>query len=337
MYNRRPSRYYKAAAAVGGVATYAAKRLASKAVDTGVRAYQSRKSKAKAVPKPTSRAKVVKVQKSLTKKVKELKIISDSNMGTQITRVRATGTTQSAAGAMALVSLSLNDTAKLESAIATLQYYDPSTPATLLEAAGATGTFQKEFYFKRSYSRLTLRNNYQVPVNLKVYICTPKDDTNLTCQVAFTQGLADMGNPTNTSPLVHLTDSIQFNDLYTIVKSKSELLEPGEGMVCNHAGKPFQYDPSFVDSHALSFQKKYMSVQYVIRVEGVIGHDSVDTGDHNILGAGVDWIADRTYEIRYAAGADLHNITIADGADTFANVGLISNKPLADNQSFSLA
>ncbi len=274
----------------------------------------------------------------LRKQVKSLKRIAESDMGTHIHRIRLA----SSAGTPAVNTTSLSDWASvnitnIEAAIAELRYYNPSVPATLTNASGASGSFQKEFYFKRVYSRLRIRNNYQAPCNVIVYPCVPREDTSINPSTTVTNGLTDIGAPTAASDLVYPTDSIQFNDLWRIDKSQRAYLDPGQEMVVSHAGKPFQYDPSLSDSHGLTFQNRFSALSFLLRIVGCISHDSTDTSEVGLAIARVDVFLDTTFEIHYAAGADIKFITISDGVSTFTNGPLCSNKPVSDNQTYSVA
>ncbi|WP_445720965.1 hypothetical protein [Flavobacterium sp.] len=280
-------------------------------------------------------------RKSFPKKVKsqirELRRLAESDMGTHIQRKRQTGVITSAVGSSSHNSLATSSITNLEEVIAQLRYYNPSAPSTLVTADGTTGTYQKEFFFNKVYGKLTVRNNYQVPAKVTVYSVSPKADTSIAPSTAFTQGLTDIGNPSNVSPLVYLTDSVQFKDLYKINKTKSKTLMPGQQLVCSHSAKPFQYDPSFVDSHAITYQAKFKAMLWVIRLEGVLGHDSSVTTEHNLLQAAIDYENEITFQVKYAAGADIHYIHLDDVSDTFTNAGVVSQKPVADNQSYSVS
>ncbi len=278
--------------------------------------------------------KVYRAVSGLKKQVKELRRVAESDMGTHVARLRNTARVVAGVNGMGQASFDLNTTTLIEAELANLRYYNPSDPATLVTAAGATGTFQKEFYVKRSFSKATAVNNYQVPALVTMYMCTPREDTSTNPQTAFTSGLTDVGNPTATSPLVYLTDSILFKDLWNIASSKKRLLQPGEALTISHSSKPYQYDPSLVDVHALLFQNRYGGLSCVIRCEGTLAHDT-SASEQGFTNVTVDVSCDHTWEILYAAGADIHTVNITNSSNTFTNAGVVSNKPVSDNQSFS--
>lgn len=284
----------------------------------------------------TSR-RMVRKKKGLKQQVKELKRVAEADMGTHIHKVRYTDSLICGVNQNAMLSHYITRMTDLENVIAQLRYYNPSTPTTLVTADGASGSYQKEFMFTKIYSRVTARNNYQVPVKLRMYIVKPKKDTSITALTAVTNGLTDIGAPSSTSTMIYPTDSIQFNDLWSIKKSMSKTLLPGrECSIVNTEGS-FQYDPSLNDSHSLLYQQSFNNHAILFRIEGVIGHDTT-ADEQTSLQAGIDFELLVNYEVKYAAGADIRFIYLDDnGSTSFTNAGVCSNQPVSDNQQYSLS
>lgn len=274
--------------------------------------------------------------KGLSNQVKELKRLAESDMGTHTHRQRIADNLVSSVNEQSNITLESVSSTRCEEVISELRYYDPASPGVLVQADGTTGSYQKEFYFKKMYSKILLRNNYQVPCNVSVYCCRPKADTNITPSSAYTNGLVDVGNPSASNPLMHLTDSVQFKDLWRIEKSKRILLEPGQYCSLSTISKPFQYDPSLFDSHVSNFMPQFQAQVWQVHVTGIMGHDTVITTEQGVLQAGVDIQVDTTFVLKYPAGADIKYFFVSDTSMTFSNVGVISNKPLADNQPYSV-
>lgn len=224
----------------------------------------------------------------------------------------------------------------METVLGQLRFFDPVTPGTLVQASGASGTYMRQYHFKSIVSTLLFVNNYQVPCYVTLYLCEPKSDTNIAVNTAFANGLADVGNPSSTSPLVYLTDSSEFNSLWKISSSKKARLEPGQSLIMSHNVKDVMYDPSIYDSHTFSYQKKFKNFQWAHRVEGVIGHDSsaLQVGQ---LAAGVDCTVKDVYTVEYDAGIDLTYIYVSDNVSAFTNGGVVSEQPVADNIGYSVA
>lgn len=277
-----------------------------------------------------------KPMKKLKNQVKELKRLSEADMGTHIHRVRGASRVLAGVNESNFSAFTGITTSTVESALSNLKYYNPSVPGTLTTAAGATGSFQKEFLIKNIYSKLLVSNNYQVPCNVILYVLSPRADTSIAPDTAFSNGLTDVGGVSATSALMHPTDSEEFNDLWNIVKSKSVRLQPGDVCSISHSIKPFSYDPATVDSHGHTYQGRFGSHTYGVRIEGALGHD-ITANEQGFLQSGIDTSLSVKYEIKYPAGADIKQFSVSDGASTFTNAGVVSEKPVGDNIQYSVA
>lgn len=299
--------------------------------------YQNKK-KAKAVSKAYRKvAKKNNPINKLKRDVKRLKIKAEGDQGTLVYRYRGVGRILASINSNAMQYVGISGVSTLEAVIANLKYYDPSAPTTLVTADFASGSFQKEVTFSKIYGKVTVRNNYQVPCKVKLYVCRPKEDTSISPIVCYTNGLTDMGAPTSTSTLMNLTDSDEFNSLWNIIKSSKHTLLPGQEASIIHSGKLFQYDPSFVDDHTLSFQARFDGAVVVIRVEGVLGHDT-SANEQARMQAGVDYESYILHEVQYSAGADIKYYVLSDNASaSFTNGGVCSSMPVADNIGYSVA
>lgn len=273
---------------------------------------------------------------SLKQKVNEIAKSLENERAVHVHRMRNTDKRLASVNAMALNNFTLFSTSVLETPCANLRYFDPGTNA-LVTADAASGTYAREIQVDKLYAKVIARNNYQVPCRYTAYVCVPKNDTSIAPTTFFTAGLADQGNPTNTSPLVHFTDSRIMMENWKIAKSESKVLNPGEECVIVWSvDKPFEYDFSNVDSHNLTYQRKYGAATLITRVEGVLGHDTV-ADEQGFLEAGVDLEVHRKIQYSYDAGKNLYDISISDTVDTFTNGGVCSMQPVADNQGYSVA
>lgn len=271
--------------------------------------------------------------------IRELKRLADSDTGTHIHRRRDTSSITTTLNGVNHGGWNLNTVVFVEDVLAQLRYYDIKIPGTLLQVDGGTGTFQKEFFYPKIHSKFLIRNNYQVPCKGRFYFVRSKADTNITALTAFTSGLTDVGNPTVTDPLVYLTDSILFNDLYRIVDSYPFFLQAGSEKTYTHTDtKGFQFDPSLVDAHALTYQRRYCDLQVIIRLEGVLGHDTVEVAEQTTMVGKLDILYDVVWEVKYAAGADIKTVTIDNNAtSSITTAAVCANKPVADLQIYSIS
>lgn len=257
--------------------------------------------------------------KTLTKKVKELTKMVNADNATHTHRVSTTGTCLSAASTIGYLQLDGLTPSMIESSLANLRYYNPAVPGTLTTADGSTGTFQRKFGIHSFYSKLVVRNNYRVPAKVTLYVCRPKQDTNITPYAAFSQGMTDQGNPVINRTMLFLTDSDQFNELWSIEKSKSFELTPGHERVYSCSSPAFEYDPSLFDSHSLNYIKHARTRIFVIRVEGVLAHDTSVTTEQGKAPSQVDCSVETKLVIKYDAGTNLNDFSISDGYDSFTN------------------
>lgn len=293
--------------------------------------------KSKSVPAPMSRvrASYKPFPKKIKQQLKEVKKLAEADMGTLTYRDIETSQLLASSNSQGVVSYVGNSTEAIEEVIAQLRYYNPSSPSTLVTADGATGAYQKEFYISRAYSKITCRNNFQVPAHVSIYICVPKQDTSITPTTAWSNGLTDSSNGTTSNINSFPTDSLQFTDLWRIQKTRKKVVQPGSTWSLNHSVKPFSYDPSLIDDHSFSYQRLFRGWSYLVVVQGVCGHDSTTTTTTGILQAGVDFVVERTFEVRYNAGADIKYTYYASALGTLTTGGVVSQKPVADNQKYS--
>lgn len=264
--------------------------------------------------------------------------MAEADVGLHTHRRRRASRLLSAVNEQAVDNYALNSVTILEEVIAQLRYYNPSAPSALVTADGATGTYQKEFLFTQSYAELTCANNYQIPTKVRIYWCAPKEDTSINPATAWSSGLTDVSAAlATTDPLVYPTDAPLFNDLWKIERVDKGLIKPGDVMISRYSCKgKFSYDPSVVDSHNLSYQRKYKGVVVLLVVEGVVGHDPT-ANQVGILQSGIDTIFNTVHRVKYSAGADIKFVYTDDTSDSFTNTPVVSSMPIADNISYSVA
>lgn len=197
-----------------------------------------------------------------------------------------------------------SDKARIESAIDALPVYDPAT-GTSTPRDFTAGSLQKQVEIAKTKTQITVRNNYLKPVKVCVYLCIPKSDTNTRPTTAITQGLADIGAPSGNALGLYANLVPQFRDFWAIMKTKKRTLQPGQTVSLFNQFGSFLYDPSFVDSHNLAYQRKYGAHEWLVRLEGVPSHGATSgsgTGDGS-----VDVTTYTMYTVKYEAGADIFN------------------------------
>jgi len=297
-----------------------------------------RKSKAR---RSRARHRGSKVKRTLSKccaSIKELQREAKSDLGTQITRLRSSGRSLCVVNSVVHTSVYANTNTIMEQAGSNLKYLDPSNPTSLDDVDVDQGIYAHPTNYSVVYNSLKVANNYKIPVNCTVYCMVPKKDTNKSVATSFSDGLADVGNPSISSPLVYVTDSPVFQSLWKIKKKVNKRLLPGEQLIISNSEKNVTYKPSLVDVHSDTYQPSHAACIYFIRNEGALAHDdtSPDTDSQGRTRGGVDWELNQKYIIKYAAGREITNITVTDTSDLPVNTGCVSAKPAAAQQAFSV-
>lgn len=227
-----------------------------------------------------------------------------------------------------------------ETVLGQLLYYNPSDPANLVTADGTTGTFQKQFLFKSISSTIICRNNYQTDADVIIYCAMPKQDTDQAPTTAWDNGIADdAGNTVAQTDFGILpTDFDTSRDLYNFKRMCSKRLSPGQSVKVNKSVHNIDYDPAYVDSHNLTYQKGLKNFGWIIIVKGTIGHDTAVAGEQGMMQAGVDVFQKTVYKVSYDAGVNMSYVyTDNTGFDTFTNGAVQSHQPVSDNKPYSRA
>lgn len=256
-----------------------------------------------------------------TRAFRKLKRRVEAGMGTYVYKTRSTEALEALANQIGSKVFDGSKIGFIQSAIDNLPTYNPANPASYTFVNFNTGSNQKRIEIANTYTYVQVKSNYQVPVRVKIYLCIPREDTNITPQQALINGLADVSEPdlTEVSPMISPFDSPQFNDLWKVAKTTKKLLLPGKTVSASHVIGSFLYDPSFIQSHALDYQGRYGSHAYFVRVEGALAHDTVVTTEQGNSNAGVEVQRFTKYLIKYEAGADIKFIEVVDGNDSFSN------------------
>lgn len=272
----------------------------------------------------------------LSNAVKELKQESKASQGKLTYRARNTGRLLVGNNSQSIMAVGLCSKTSLETVGAQLQYYDPSTPGTLLTADMATGTYSRQYLFKSFMGAITIRNNYQSDVDVKVYLCTPKDDTDIPPNTAWANGATDGSNATSTTIGVYPSDFSQFRDVWNSKQLCNKSLSPGETTKVSHVEKNFLYDPSVTDAQSQLYQKLYKSFSFMIVIQGCPAHDT-SLYEVGYQQAGVDLVFHTTAVVHYDAGVGLERVYIDNNLPNPTNGFVQSHQPIPDNIAYSVA
>lgn len=226
-----------------------------------------------------------------------------------------------------------------QTAMSTLKFFNPSAPATLIEANLSSAAYPQDILVKW-YRKLDLVNNYIVPVMVEVWRCDVKLDTTISPQQAWINGCAD--NPSGSIDIdamyVYPSDSKELNDLFRVKKVLSKKLLAGQGISTFANSKGWiNFDPATFDDHANNYQRQYDGGAFLVKITGCIAHDTSVAEVGFALG-GLDAILYTVTTVKYdSGGSTIRDLILDNNCDTFSNVALQSNKPVADNQAYSVS
>jgi len=227
-------------------------------------------------------------------------------------------------------------TSTIDAALANCRFFDPSTPGTLITSNLATPTFTQKIKVYQSGSAI-IKNNYQVPCVVTYAILKPKLPTVHAPTTTWTDGLADAGNPTNTSYMLSMKDSPEFSKVWR-GKFKTKTLLPGRSIYVKHFTKSFDYDPSWADTYTQTWQPRNKSALLFYRVHGVLGHDTSVATEQGIMQAGIDVCLRSTYNIVYnSGGASVTTVVLNQGSSSSFTNGAVASQLFTDNQVYSVS
>jgi len=142
-----------------------------------------------------------------------------------------------------------------------------------------------------------------MPCMARVYVLESKGDTSLNPITYFTSGLADQGNPSINNPMLYLSDSEMLKSNYKTIKCIKKLLPAGGQFTVSHGIKNIIYDTSQTDTHGSTFQRKYKSYAFCIRIEGVVSHQANASGDVGTSDGKLCILKDTVAHIEYDSGS----------------------------------
>nr|QUS52592.1 capsid protein [Mute swan feces associated circular virus 3] len=275
--------------------------------------------------------------KANSRKIRTIKKELGSNISVLTYRKRDTTYARCPQAESNTTDFIVNNIGSMEAVLSNVPFFDSATGA-LINTNLTDDSFTRNLMFKNIYANITLRNNCKVPVRLKLYLVSVKNDTDTTPTVAFTSGLVDcMATADPSSTQVFPTDSELFKDLWTIKKSISKYMQPGTECSMSHALKDITYDTALTDAHNLNHQKKMKTFGWMIRIEGVPAHDG---GAPNVIvgstAGQLDIIVDSKYTLHYDSGGQgLRRLQVVDNTPNLPTM-VVSNKPIASNQIYKL-
>lgn len=193
----------------------------------------------------------------------------------------------------------------ITSVVNDLQVYDPSAPGTYLTSDWATGTQSKHIDYK-AYGTHLVRNNYCFPAKVQIYCVQPKQNSNVGVLNAITSWLQDSGvGSAQTSIMNFPSHSKTFRDLWKIVAHKSAILEPGSELELKYGhNKWYELEKSHYDESTSTYKRGWGEFYWLVRIEGVVAHDSVTANLENTARAKVDIMTTINITVRFDGGIE---------------------------------
>lgn len=231
---------------------------------------------------------------------------------------------------------------EVEDVVNQLPYFNPAVEETRTTVDFNAGTYAKKIWFSSLDSSCYAKNNYNVPVTIQIFLCIPKIDTNTTILNAFLNGVTDVAKPGDTygatTPMLRLTDSPIFNNIWRVVKKKSKTVLPGGGVYLSHTAGGFWYSPQITDNNSNVYQKSLGAHAYHVVIQAALSHDSVVTTQVGYDIAAVDLLKKRSACVKYdGGGVEMKTIEIIDGTDaSFTNNAKTGLENVPDLGTFSI-
>lgn len=200
-YRRRGIRPYRRTRLVGTKSSYY-RRYGRRPAYRYRRRYSRRRPMARSRLRAAPRRRT-----TLRRKVYRVQRVQGATIGHHTHKIRSAFEQAAAIKSCAYRTCGVLTTAQITSAIANLRVYDPST-ATLVTVDWGAGTYQRDIMVDNMYSKIEVRNNYHVPVKVRVYYCATKHDADSGPATSYSNGIADQttGPSTTTDPLVYPTE-----------------------------------------------------------------------------------------------------------------------------------
>lgn len=270
----------------------------------------------------------------IAKQLRDIRRKLNATTTTYVWRKRAYDRVESSGNNVSTkASFSGNSLTYVEQAIDSLKYYDPSAPSALVSADFTSGSYNKQVMLSGN-SRLLVKNNYTVSCKCTVYVVVPRGDTSITANTAVENGWTDVGLLFTTGVNQYPEDSLQFMQMWKIVKKKKKILKIGQAMTAGFKIREFMYNPALADAHTETFQPRYQAHQYLIRVEGILAHDN-SLDQQGLLRGGVDVQIDTTIVAKYDGGADIKFVEIQDDGAQFTGTAQVNVPSISENISYA--
>lgn len=320
--------------------SYIASYGSSENIPSKRRSYPKRKRKSRRVS--VSKSSVDRKQsseiKALKKVVKSMKKDITASLNHFIYRKNSAIDIASGQNAQNFNFTPLNNVSGIEAPLSVLKFFDEDAPTVLQTIDMSANAYQNEIQVDSSSVSVTVRANYNTPVYVTAWECTVRRDTSLTPIQCMTNGIADQSNASAFTDVgVIPSDYKLATELWSFkLLGKPKVLDAGKQCTFSiYKNKKIKFDPAEADSHNLSYQKTYHAGGILLKIHGVVGHDST-ADQQGLLDCEVDLYKRENYKIAYNGGYDGNYIYYDNSAlTTMTTAAIQANKPQSVIQAMS--
>lgn len=272
----------------------------------------------------------------MEKKLNDICEVTNNNIST-FTEKKYEGTNLvCAVGQQSWLSLPVGTGTDFRSIMTGLRYWNVTTNTYDTVNIGASnGATNLDIHYQ--CSKLEIKNNYQVPVRVNVYIAHTKVDTNLGSLDYLLADIPSYSNMTTKEQLgVYLTDSQLVRTNYNVKKMVTTILAPGESVKTNHTEKNCRnIDMEWLNATGgfYTYAKKLHSYEWIINIEGCPSHSSTIFSQVSNASAAVDIIYEDQMKCKYQGGSNSTYLRVTDARDK-SGIKLQSQQT-CDNQAYS--
>lgn len=204
--------------------------------------------------------------------------------------------------------------------VANIELMLNSLPYTNVAAPGTNATFDATTIVPNTkwaiqcYAKAVMRNNYLFPIKVNCYICKPKVQTGTAPSAVVLTGITKIANPSisnNDQVDLFPSDSPDFHLLYKIIRSCSHELKTGDECIVPYS-ELIKYDQEYQDLNTSNYNPPY-SRFIMVRIQGVVCHDSTTDTNIGYASGKLDVVIHRTFKLKKSSEAPQRTIEQLNG------------------------
>lgn len=256
---------------------------------------------------------------STKRRVRYLLDLAGGTIAKKTYRQRDTGSIQNVNNSVSFGGITGNDVNSMYAALTSCKVFNPAVPGTPFVVDMSTPAFAGRLFVQSCSSTLHLRNNALTDLFVIVYLVRPTGETSKGVETYLSELDGDYGISPG-QPLWTLADIKDAMAQWTIHKRRKFVIRGNGGTYkISHKTGKYHFDNSFIDTHALLFQKRLRSFQWLIRVEGTLARDAT-TGDLFGRACGeLQWENTREWVVKYDGGYPFDDYELVDNSNAMTS------------------